>query len=104
MHVTEKNHLYVGKLRAKKADNFGKVWEREGKYAREKIIEVKGIEGQQQIVGTAEEKESTTVKVQVKEENCKSRNMLEKEEKPIREKESTSPKEGEFGTEERKKT
>lgn len=42
VHVTKKKHLKVEKLREKKADNFGKVWEREGQYAREKIIQVKG--------------------------------------------------------------
>lgn len=42
MHVTEKKHLKMGKLREKKVDNFGKVWEREGKYARGKTIQVKG--------------------------------------------------------------
>lgn len=44
------------------------------------------------------------MKVQVKEENGKSRNMLEKEEKPIREKENTSQKEGEFGDRREKNT
>lgn len=43
VHMTDrKNHLKDGKLREKKADNFGKVWEREGKYARGKIIQLKG--------------------------------------------------------------
>lgn len=42
VHVTKKKHLKVGKLREKKADGFGKIWERLGKYARGKIIQVKG--------------------------------------------------------------
>lgn len=42
VHVSKKKHLKVGKLRENKADNFGKVWETEGKYAKGKIIQVKG--------------------------------------------------------------
>lgn len=53
-------------------------------------------EGQQQIVRNSTEQESTSVKVQAKEENCENRNMLEKEEKPIREEGKYTSERGEI--------